>query len=496
MAAVVPAVPQSAINAVADPNVRQVLQAMSDGIAVRNGDVGSGDNAFLTLASLKGKNSPAAQIAAAVAPALAAGITGQVGGAGPATGTITAMNSLADALQDRILNSAAWQNMFSKLTMIAAPGDVPGSFAASLEEAAQQTGSAIQEATTVTASAADVTVLKNSGIVATVGSSVAATTLESSYRANKDNALASAINTIWASIGGNIALIQDGQLASVNATGATATAWQQLQASVGNLQTSAQAQIKINQTVSATASTVTGLLGQWSVKMDLSTPTQPYVAGVSLNSQQSPNGVNSSSFIVLADVFAVGSPNLPNIVPFAIDASTGLVAIRGDLVVKKSITADSLAANTITANSGVIANAAVQTLMIGNNAVTVPASVSGSGGGTFAAGGSMTIIPAGTLNVSYPSGASTTPVQILVTWQTSAQSSGGNSRVEVHMDGSTVVLAQSDTAPGGNTSSHVASKVVQVAPGNHQFTLWFGNDWTSGTWSLVNWSFTVLGTMR
>jgi|GEM_PF-7118912 len=483
----VPAVPAAALNAITDANTRQVLRAITDGIAIRNGDVGKGDKAFLTMSMIKGDTGVANQITAALAPSIANSL---------ATGNAPAMNALADALQTSIVQSPAWQAMYQQVELIASPETVKGSFAYGLAQAASATGSAIQDATTVTAQPNDIAVLANNGIYATIGSSVSAYTMEQSYRVNKDNSLASAINTIWASIGGNTALIQDYQLASVNANGATATQWNQVQAAItdpvtGNPISSAVLQ----QTLNATNTNVSGLSAKWGVSMNLSTPGKAYVAGVSLNSAVNVTGVTSSSFLVLADQFAVGSPGRSDIVPFAIDSATGLVSIRGDLVVKNSITASSLAANTITAQSGVIANAAVQTLQIGANSVTVPASISGYGPGTYTGSASplWTEIGAGTLTVTYPVA---TQVSILVTWQTSAPSGGGNTAVQIRMDGGTV-LNSSDTAYAGITSSHVASAVVWAGAGTHSFTLWFANNWPGGgTWTLCNWAVTILGVMR
>jgi hypothetical protein len=144
-----------------------------------------------------------------------------------------------------------------------------------------------------------------------------------------------------------------------------------------------------------------------------------------------------------------------------------------------------------------IAAAAVGTLSIGGNAVTVPASISGNGGaGPFTGSASyvMSQVAAAAMNVSYPV---TTPVVIIVTWQTGVPGSGGgNSRVEVHADGG-VVLTASDTAPSSITTSHVASTVVSLGAGAHSFTLWFGNDWPGGgTWNLGQWAITILGVMR
>ena len=67
MAAPVPAVSNAAIQAVKDPQVRAVLRAMADNQAVRAGEVGSGDQAYLTMADIKGDAGLADRLAAALA---------------------------------------------------------------------------------------------------------------------------------------------------------------------------------------------------------------------------------------------------------------------------------------------------------------------------------------------------------------------------------------------------------------------------------------------
>lgn len=494
MAAAVPSISGSAINAVTDPNVRQVLRAMADGIGVRNGDIGNGDHAFLTLASLGPGTSGSSPASKALALSIANGLKSDA----------PAMQALASAFQSSILQSAAWQAMFAQLTLISSPSDIAGSFANSLEQAAQTTGYAIQNATTTTATLNDVSVLADNGVYARVGDSVSASVLEAAYRVNKDDAIASAINTIWANISGNGSLIQDGELAAVNGTGATATKWSQLQAAITDPKTGLPiSSSAIQEAMTVADTSISGLNAQWGVKIDLSTPGQAYVAGVALNSAVGVTGLTSSSFIVLADTFAVGAPGHPEIVPFAIDATTGLVAIDGNLVATGSITGTQIQAYAVGTNQlalkavggAQIDDLAVGTLQIANQSVTVPMAVNGWGPGTFTGSSNYmwSEIGAATLTPTYPAAAK---VSILVTWQTSAPSGGGNSRVQVRMNGA-VVLDASETAIAGITSSHVASTVTPCPAGTPSFTLWFTNDWAGGgTWTLWEWSLTVTGVMK
>lgn len=231
-------------------------------------------------------------------------------------------------------------------------------------------------------------------------------------RIGGDNSLASAINTLWASVGSNSALVQTGNTIAVNDVSAIATKFSQVQAAItggdGNLIASAALRTEQN----ATASTVTGLSGQYSVKIDLN----GYVAGFGLSSTVNNSGNASSSFIIRADRFAVGSPGQGNIVPFIVQASAtylnGQYVPAGvyvsELFVKNG-SIDNLkvgygAIQTANIVDGAIVNAKigdaqittakigdlqVSTLKIGLEAVTVPST--GSGADSC----SVTITPSG-----------------------------------------------------------------------------------------------------
>ena len=568
MAAAVQSVSNSALQAIKDVQTREVLRAIVDGLAVRNGDTGTGENAFLTMGDLTKNGYTAAAVANALAGPIAAGVN-QPG---------SAMQDLADKLEQRILSSAAWTSMFTRIGLIDAPDSQPGSasymllqeaksrIAALLAEAQARTAALLTEAQTRTAALlaesaargaaisvvektvqtktdslasridtvsagvasnaaaiqteataradkdtslaaqintvatktdantaaitteakartdagtataaqiatiiADVgtnraaiqteataradndtslaaqintvatktdantaaitteakartdagtataaqiaTIIADVGtnraaiqteataradkdtslaaqintvatktdantaaitteakartdagtataaqiatIIADVGTNRAAVQTETTARVNNDNALVDAINTMWARVGLNTALIQSGAQITVNPVGAGVTKFEQLQATTTNSITGlTNTSAVLRQDLNVTSSAVDGLRGKWGVKLDLN----GYIAGLSLNSGVSTGGAQESSFIVLADTFAVGAPGRAGIVPFAIDARTGLVAIRGDLVVKNSITADSMAVGTITADSAAIAS--------------------------------------------------------------------------------------------------------------------------------------------
>lgn len=396
--AVIATISNAAIQAVQDANVRSILRSLSDFLAVRNGDTGSGKDAFLTIDDLANDSKKAEAVAGAIAQQIGSGVS-KPG---------TPMEYLGQQLEDRILSSAAWQAMFSRIDLIAAPDSVPGSAAWLLLQEAKKRGAEISTvntklqttteslATTTTmltasikdnaaailneskvrADAASATATRFSLMETSVGQSFSAIQNESILRNNIDNALAQAINTMWARVGNNEALVREGTDIAVNNTGSALTKFEQLQAIITDPVTGLKTTAALKTDLKITNDAITGLQGKWGVSIDLN----GYVTGVSLNSGKKTNGKAESSFIVLADTFSIGAPGRPDIVPFAIDAQTGLVRIRGDLVATGSVTGAQIAAKSIekdkialkAVGGAQIDDLAVDTLKIANNAVTVP----------------------------------------------------------------------------------------------------------------------------
>lgn len=505
----VPTISLASIQAIQDPQVREVLRAMADGIAIRNGSIGNGDAKFLTLGALTKDGFTKKAVASALAAPIADGIN-KPG---------SPMQDLADQLQDRILASAAWQSLFTRIGLIDAPDTVPGSPANMLIEEAKKRGAAITrlEQTQQTAELSQskqnqvmTAALKDNAAaisterqvradqasaiaqeltyyVAQTGNNISGIRNELTVKTNNDNALGQALNTIWARIGSNTALVQTGSEILVNNVGSVVTKFEQLQAVTTDPVTGLVAKsVALRQDMEVTNTSVNGLKGKWGIKLDLN----GYVAGVQLNSGVSTGGQAESSFYVLADTFAVGAPGRSGIVPFAIDAQTGLVAIRGDLVVKNSITTQHIAAGSITADSGIIADLAVSTLKIGANAVTVPMYMSGYGGLTKLGTGSMSW--AGSITAYYPDDVD---IVAIVNWQSLSASSGGNARCEIRVNGMTIAAA-SNSNISNYSVSHVTTSKTRLARGQYTFNIYFGNDWKEGSWDLGYWSATLLGVMR
>jgi predicted phage tail protein len=313
-------------------------------------------------------------------------------------------------------------------------------------------------------------------VVATASGNTAAIVTEQNARAGADGALSTRIDSVVASANGNAAAIQSEASARASADSALSSNITTVAATANNASASAQ-------TATSALATTNGQLSAMStIKTQIATGGRTYLASIGVGVSNS-TGIVESQILLSANRVAM------------IDESSGTLTTPFVIQGGQTFISQALIGTAWITNAK-IASAAVGTLNIGGNAVTIPASISGNGGaGPFSGSGSyvMSQVFSATLNVSY---AVPTPVIVLVTWQSGAPSDGGNTRVEIRADGNTV-LAASDTAPSGITTSHVASAVVNLAAGAHSFTLWFANDWPGGgTWNLGNWSLTVLGAMR
>lgn len=153
-------------------------------------------------------------------------------------------------------------------------------------------------------------------------------------------------------------------------------------------------------------------------------------------------------------------------------------------------------ANNAIANQHITANA-VTTTNISPNSVTVPAAVSGGYYGSteyyFSHGAGTQQITEATFTIYYPQA---TQVQLLVTYNTLHNGNGGNSVVEVRLDGSPILTSTDGVIQIDAGQSHVASRVVPIAAGSHTYTLFFSNTWSNGAWWLQDWSISAIGLMR
>jgi len=248
-------IPAGALEAIKDENTRQVLQAIVDGWHVRNGVSGKGDNRFVTVGELG--TASGYRLIGGLKQAVQEetvkkpGITpGEIG------------RVIAD-LQASIMESALWKNLGQRVNIIEAGGGV-------------------------------------------------GMTEERTQRINDDNALITAINTMWATIGDNSALVQRGQEGVVNNAGAVAAAWQQVQSTIKDPVTGAYiATAAVRQTAETAVNKAGDLEGKYTVKVDVN----GHVSGFGLASTAN-NSTPFSRFIVRADQFAIGSPSMPDYIAY------------------------------------------------------------------------------------------------------------------------------------------------------------------------------------
>lgn len=239
-------IPAGALEAIKDENARQVLQAIVDGWYVRNGVSGKGDNRFVTAGELGTASGyrliGGLQQAVQQEVVKKPGITpGEIG-------------RVITDLQASIMESALWKNLGQRINIIEAGGGV-------------------------------------------------GMTEERTQRINDDNALITAINTMWATIGDNSALVQRGQEGVANNAGATASAWQQVQSTIKDPATGEYIATAVVRSEAQTAVNKAGdLEGRYTVKIDV----DGYVTGFGLASTAN-NSEPFSEFIVRADRFSIGS---------------------------------------------------------------------------------------------------------------------------------------------------------------------------------------------
>lgn len=195
-------------------------------------------------------------------------------------------------------------------------------------------------------------------------------------RTEGDMALASAINTIWAAIGGSEAVIQDGALASATPNTAEATAWTQVQSAVRDPNTGETSSSSILQETRTYASNADGKFNSiYSVRAQVSVGGQTVVGGFGLSAT---SGAASGSgptidFGVRADKFFIAATSdTPSAatqisqgsqIPFMVLTSSQVVngvAYPPGVYIKKAVIGDA------TIGTAQIAEAAITNAKIGN----------------------------------------------------------------------------------------------------------------------------------
>ncbi len=196
-----------------------------------------------------------------------------------------------------------------------------------------------------------------------VGSVESGVTNEAIARVNGDNALATTVNTQIATVNTSIAALQTRQTTTANNVAALTSTVSTLQASTGSntlaIQTEATARVNADNDI----------YGKYSVKID----NNGYVSGFGLISTAN-NSTPFSEFIVRADRFAIASPSGPGIaptVPFIVTTTADASGNPAGVYIKDAFIKNA------SITKAKIKDAAVDTLKIAGNAVTVPVFSSG-----------------------------------------------------------------------------------------------------------------------
>ena len=275
---------------------------------------------------------------------------------------------------------------------------------------------------------------------------------EQNMRLSQDNVLASAIQTVWAALGGNSGLIQGGSSITVDTAGATATSWNQVQAALRDGNGNLIASSSIKQTTQTLVDRQGQVESKWLVTLDSGGNAIGFrQAGFGISGSASANGA-SYAFGVVADTFWIAAPGdsaqiqgQPPAakVPFIVKTGPWVDARgvpQGPGTFLNDLFATSAKIGVAQIKSAMIGDAQVDTLKIAGNAVTLPLYLSGYGGVSGIAPGQM--IQVGSVVGSYPDSAD---VVALVSWQAINPGIDTNTRIEVRVDGWTF-LAASDSA--------------------------------------------------
>lgn len=357
----IPGIPDGVLNAISDENTRIVLRAIADGLNVRNGVAGSGDNAFVTkqdVENLKIGNGSSSQTLKSLLQSIGSGDQSSGGNGTIKPGDI---DGILSDLQSQIINSVTFRTLGERIDFIDKPGGIFDRLGSVEVVAKNETKSRIDGDTALQTS------INNLGV--RVGSSETAISNEITQRVNADNAITQQVNTQYASVNSTLSLIQTKQTTTANSVAAISTKTDSLQATVDG-HTSA-----ISAESTARADADGKLFAQYTLKLDIN----GLISGFSLASSNT-----ASEFTIRSDRFAIASPEYKTsspdpqkiAIPFVVVTSP--TPLNGRMVDPGVYMSNALIGNGVidTAKIGV---AAVDTLTIKGNAVTVPVGASGYG---------------------------------------------------------------------------------------------------------------------
>lgn len=410
---VVPAIPP--LSAIADPNTRAVLQALINGWQVRNGQVGSGDNAFLT----------ALDIPQVVNQYFTSSSNTSSGG-----GVTGPMAPVIDAIIREVVNSREWLALQEKIVRIDTPDWLRDAMRLAQTDIARQ-----------------VTTL-----AARIGENEAGFGEERIARVTLERSVVEAFKQMVASYGESTASITDISSAVATYANAEANRVSQLYVENGTYNAGIQQQQQVNANIN----------GVTSAMYTLRVQAGNVVTGMSFGASTNSSGQTTSNIVFSADSFAVGNAGT-NVVPFTVKTSPwvdsqGVTHSAGVYMTNAKIAQATI--DNLTVTTSLIAPSAVTTEKITDGAVSVGDGVTFAGG-IYATSGPHTLATV-TLPGTVPSGSKALVV------------SSGFSSVEIGGSGLGVwtlsVPAGLDTSPTTGESYSVTLSIttgaVKVEPGS------------------------------
>lgn len=335
---------------------------------------------------------------------------------------------------------------------------------AKIDDVVSSTGAAfIQERNQRVSDIEAVTTLINAQ-ASRIDDATSAVVSESETRATRDTALARAINTIWANVGDDSALIQDGTLAAVTPSASSASKWQQVQAAVTDPNTGRVSSTSIKQDLNSYINKTDGTLrSTWSVRVEVNDGGRAVVGGIGLSLTEGGNAGPTIDFGVRADKFWIGNTSGQGDLPFIV--LTEPMTIGGTDVPAGVYIRDAF-----------IRNASVDTLKIAGESVNKVRHINHYWDGIIPATGEILVLD---FSHTVPEGVGATKLIVQVSTPLYSFDSSENAiGMRLYIDGALVsdigvtsdskahILATAGAATVGEGWHHIEIKMYQVSPWN------------------------------
>lgn len=334
-----------------DPEVKSFLDALVNAWDQRSGNIDYEDkNRFITKGEFSDLANQAvlSMFSGGGDGGAAAGLASTPGGGGRGT-----IGEIISRISEEIKKTYLYNLLGTEFDTV----DIK-EMSAKIDDVVASTGAAFLQERTQRASAIEAVTNSINAQATRIGEAEAAIVSEGETRSTRDTALARAINTIWANVGGDSALIQDGVLAAVTPSATSASKWQQVQAAVTDPNTGQVSSTSIKQDLNSYINKTDGTLrSTWSVRVEANDGTRAVVGGVGLSLTESGNAGPTIDFGVRADKFWVGNTSGQGDLPFIV--LTTPTVIGGSTIPAGVYIRDAF-----------IRNASVDTLKIAGNAVT------------------------------------------------------------------------------------------------------------------------------